>query len=223
LAETTNAQRAGLERLKLDTAKRLAEYYRQEGKRLTAQQIVQRLENFRGTGDASRDKLREGARKYSKQQATRYKKEASKALVKSASMDAAKQKYVESVSRQAGKGAGKQLGKFAFGPIGYALAELADTRKVGIDEADVASYVRRHGVWPEDLPAHIDNDIVYAFLGNFTRADALRSMVGAEPLQPLRDASDAWGRARRYVNEQRDAVKTDPSKTQQQRLKEQRS
>lgn len=210
MAETTS----DLDRLKFDTAKRLAEYYRQEGKKLSAQQIVQRLENFQKSGDASRNRLRDQARKYTRGQSAKYKQVADKSLMKSAVKDAAKRSLSKTVGQTAAKG-GKLASKFAFGPIGAAAAlasEAVISKPTGINEADVASYIRRHGVWPEDLPAHIDNDTVYAFLGNFTRADALRSMVGAEPLQPLRDRNDAWGRAyqeaRRYFDQPRE-VKAD--------------
>ena len=206
MAETTS----DLDRLKFDTAKRLAEYYRQEGKKLSAQQIVQRLENFQKSGDASRNRLRDQARKYTRGQSAKYKQVADKSLMKSAVKDAAKRSLSKTVGQTAVK-RGKLASKFAFGPIGAAAAlasEAVISKPTGINEADVASYIRRHGVWPEDLPAHIDNDTVYAFLGNFTRADALRSMVGAEPLQPLRDRNDAWGRAYRYVTQPRE-VKAD--------------
>ena len=154
--------------------------------------------------------MRDQARKYTRGQSAKYKQVADKSLMKSAVKDAAKRSLSKTVGQTAVKG-GKLASKFAFGPIGAAAAlasEAVISKPTGINEADVASYIRRHGVWPEDLPAHIDNDTVYAFLGNFTRADALRSMVGAEPLQPLRDRNDAWGRAYRYVTQPRE-VKAD--------------
>tara|TARA_R100000808_G_C2153169_1_gene163140 strand:- start:1121 stop:1786 length:666 start_codon:yes stop_codon:yes gene_type:complete len=218
-----NVASADLDRLKFDTAKRLAEYYKQEGKRLTAQQIVQRLENFSKTGDASRNKLREGARKFANRQATKYKKEADKSLIRSASKDAkdrAVSKAGESFAKSVGKSSAKGLGRFAFGPIGFALGELAAPTQTGIQEPDIANYYRKNGVFPEDIPEHIDINLVFDFIGQFESADMLRQQAGAEPLQPMRDRQDVWGRAYRYITEPQE-VKADPGKSQQQKLKEQ--
>ncbi len=225
-----NVASADLDRLKFDTAKRLAEYYKQEGKRLTAQQIVQRLENFSKTGDASRNKLREGARKFANRQATKYKKEANRSLISSASKDArdrAVSKASESFAKSVGKTAVKGLGKFAFGPLSFALGELAmpgqagaGSDKMPIQEADIANYYIKNGVFPEDIPENIDKGMMFEIIGQFQAADMLRQQAGAEPLQPMRDRQDVWGRAYKYITEPRE-VKADPGKSQQQKLKEQ--
>lgn len=94
-------------------------------------------------------------------------------------------------ARRAAKIASKTFGKFLLGTAGIALDMLVSPNDTGMDEFDIVRYYEQNGVFPEDMPTHINYEKVDSIIRARAAAHALREIGGAtrslEPLQTIKN------------------------------------